>query len=108
MKTRTKRRKGRTRPPTVGKNCRWLTYRGGEAECGLKIKINDSRDDVKYGGCRVYDDVSCSKCRGCGYEEAGGQDTMVARLTRKLEIRNELEAVRERVDRLERLLADEM
>ena len=104
---RTRRRKGKTRPPTIGRNCRWLNYSGGVAVCGLKIKINDGRDDVKYGGCAVYDDISCNKCRGCGYEEDVSSETMVSRLNRKLSLKRELDKVRNRLDALEKMIDKE-
>jgi len=74
-----KRRKGKKRPPTVGKNCKWLV--NGE-DCALKIKANDSRDDVKYGGVPVYDDVGCAKCRYCGFEERVAHDMPETERTR--------------------------
>lgn len=61
-----KRRNGKETSAASGKNCKWLV--NGE-DCALKIKANDTRDDVKYGGVSVYDDVSCAKCRYCGFEE---------------------------------------
>lgn len=103
---RTRRRKGKMRPPTIGKNCKWIQYCGGMAFCGLKLKANNARDDVKYGGCPVYTDTSCNKCRGCGYEEEVGGETMVSKLERKLLLRKGLQNVRDRLDALEKMIEE--
>ena len=68
---RTRRRKGRRRPPTVGRNCRWLFYSGGVAVCGLKTRQPG----------RPVAGALCDKRRGCGYEEEPGA---VSRLMEKI------------------------
>ena len=57
-----RRRKGRRRPPTVGRNCRWLEFDGGFM-CAA-------------GGV-------CDKRPGCGYEEDLDGEPMVQRLRKK-------------------------
>lgn len=69
-KKRTSRRKGKVRPPTIGKDCKYLRYECGQAVCSRKEKVNEYRDDVKCGGVPAFDDVSCSKSKYCWYEPA--------------------------------------
>ena len=66
-----KRRKGKRRPNTVGKDCLYLAYDAGVAVCRLKARANDIREnDAKYGCTKAYEDVACCKSRYCGYEPA--------------------------------------
>ena len=102
-----KRRKGKIRPPTVGKNCRWLDYSSGAAVCMLKAKTNNGRSDAKCADYRVYNDISCNKCRGCGYEEDVSGETMVSRLNRKLTLKRELNKVRSRLNALEKIIDED-
>lgn len=51
MRIKHRRKKNAKKRAVVGRNCRFLSYCGGAAVCGLR------------------DDEPCSKKRGCGYEE---------------------------------------
>lgn len=87
--TRAKRRKGRVRPLTVARGCRWLRYVGRAAVCELKLW---SRLYIKaQGGLYLqiaHKSVSCNKCRGCGYEEDASGETMVSKLGKRLSRNN--------------------
>ena len=102
-----KRRKGKIRPPTVGKNCRWLDYSSGAAVCMLKVNANNGRSNAKYACRRAYNDISCNKCRECGYEEDVSSETMVSRLNRKLTLKRELNKVRSRLNTLEKMIDED-
>ena len=66
---RTRRRKGKRRPPTIGGDCRHLAYSCGRAICMRKVRANEERqDDIKYGCMKAFEDDSCAKDKYCGYE----------------------------------------
>lgn len=51
MRIKRRRKKNAEKRAVVGRNCRFISYRGGAAVCGLR------------------DGEECRKTRSCGYEE---------------------------------------
>lgn len=67
-----KRRKGRIRPPTVGRNCVWLTFEDGVAVCAKKKASNEL--SLAAGGKKAYARTLCDKTEFCGFEDKDSED----------------------------------
>ena len=99
-----KRRKGKKRPATVGKNCKWLVYEYGNPKCGWKIEENNNCEDLIK---RIHQDVNCYKCKNCGFEEKNNSEPVVSKMKKMLEIKKEIEDLHARLNKLEKMIENE-